>query len=93
VPGANNAVATLAAHVAARAELERVLEHGGPLPPNPDVLLPVTRTINYRAPLRPGDAFQIELEDFATGWVDRGMVKDIPHAVRRAWHLAWSRTR
>ncbi|MEO8843364.1 MAG: AAA family ATPase [Kofleriaceae bacterium] len=93
VAGANNAVATLETHLTARRELERVLEHGGALPPNPDVLLPVTRTINYRAPLRPGDAFQIELEDFATGWVDRGSVKDIPHAVRRAWHLAWSRTR
>ena len=92
VPGASNAVATLKAHVAGRRELERVLEHGGTMPANPDVLLPVTRTINYRAPLRPGDAFQIELEDFATGWVDRGNVKDIPHAVRRAWHLAWSRT-
>ena len=89
---AEGATGTLKRHLAARKELERVLEHGGVMPPNPDVLLPVTRTINYRAPLRPGDTFQIELEDFATGWVDRGMVKDIPHAVRRAWHLAWSRT-
>ncbi|MEO6771409.1 MAG: AAA family ATPase [Kofleriaceae bacterium] len=89
--GAIDAVATLRAHLAARDELERVLEAGGAMPPNPDVLLPVTRTINYRAPLRPGDTFHIELEDFTTGWVDRGHVKDIPHAVRRAWHLAWSR--
>jgi ATP-dependent Clp protease ATP-binding subunit ClpC len=89
---AEGATGLLKRHLAARRELERVLEHGGALPPNPDALLPVTRTINYRAPLRPGDTFQIELEDFATGWVDRGNVKDIPHAVRRAWHLAWSRT-
>ena len=88
---AGGAVATLEAHLAARKELERVLEAGGALPPNPDVLLPVTRTINYRAPLRAGDTFYIELEDFGTGWVDRGHLKDIPHAVRRAWHLAWSR--
>jgi ATP-dependent Clp protease ATP-binding subunit ClpA/ATP-dependent Clp protease ATP-binding subunit ClpC len=87
-------VEALKAHVAARHELERVLEHGGPLPPNPDVLLPVTRTITSRAPLwwsaRP---FEVELEDFATGWLDRGSFKDIPSAVRRAWHLAWSRSK
>ncbi|MFT3699195.1 MAG: AAA family ATPase [Kofleriaceae bacterium] len=91
-PGAHNAVATLQAHLAARKELERVLEHGGALPVNPDALLPVTRTINYRPSLRPEASVQVELEDFATGWVDRGVVKDVPHAVRRAWHLAWSRT-
>ncbi len=90
--GALGAVATLRTHLAARAELERVLDAGGALPVNPDVLLPVTRTINYRAPLRPGDSFQIELEDFATGWLDRTVISDIPRAVRRAWHLAWSRT-
>jgi ATP-dependent Clp protease ATP-binding subunit ClpA/ATP-dependent Clp protease ATP-binding subunit ClpC len=80
----------LRAHLAARRELERVLEVGGALPPNPDVLLPVTRTITYTPPLRPSDPFAVELEDFATGWADRGKVKDIPHAIRRAWHLAWS---
>ena len=37
----------------ARRELDRVLEHGGALPPNPDVLLPVTRTLTYRPPLPP----------------------------------------
>jgi ATP-dependent Clp protease ATP-binding subunit ClpA/ATP-dependent Clp protease ATP-binding subunit ClpC len=84
----------LKAHVAARRELERVLEHGGPLPPNPDVLLPVTRTITSRAPLWWSQrAFEVELEDFATGWVDRGTFKDIPSAVRRAWHLSWSRSK
>ena len=82
----------LEAHLAQRRELERVLEHGGALPPNPDVLLPVTRTLTTRNALwwsmRP---FQVELEDFATGWIDRCTVGDIPSAVRRGWHLAWSR--
>jgi hypothetical protein len=78
-------------HLAARRELDRVLEAGGALPPNPDVLLPVTRTITYRAPLRPGESYAIEVENFATGWLDRGTAKDIPSAVRRAWHLAWSK--
>ena len=51
----------------------------------------MTRTINYRAPLRGGEPFHVEIEDFATGWIDRGLVKDIPTAVRRAWNLSWSR--
>ena len=90
--GAPRAAAdALRAHLTARRELDRVLEAGGALPPNPDVLLPVTRTITYRAPLRPGESYAIEVENFATGWLDRGTAKDIPSAVRRAWHLAWSR--
>jgi ATP-dependent Clp protease ATP-binding subunit ClpC len=85
------AAATLRAHLAARRELERVLEVGGGMPPNPDVLLPVTRTIAYRAPLRPSEPYAIEIEDFATGWVDRGSARELVPAIRRAWYLAWSR--
>ncbi|HEX3762743.1 MAG TPA: AAA family ATPase [Kofleriaceae bacterium] len=81
----------LRAHVAARRELDRVLEAGGALPPNPDVLLPVTRVVTYRDPLRPGDGYAVEIEDFSTGWVDRTVVSDLQIAVRRAWHLAWSK--
>ncbi|MBL0214495.1 MAG: ATP-dependent Clp protease ATP-binding subunit [Myxococcales bacterium] len=87
----HKAAEVLRTQLAGRAELERVLEHGGPMPPNPDVLLPVTRTLTYRPPLRPGESFGIEIEDFSTGWVDRGTARDLPLAVRRAWHLAWSR--
>ncbi len=91
-PGATrSAIEVLRAHLAARAELERVLEHGGALPANPDVLLPVTRTLTYRPPLRPGESFGVEIEDFSTGWIDRGTARDLPLAIRRAWHLAWSR--
>jgi len=68
-----------------------VLEAGGKLPPNPDVLLPVTRTLTYRPPLRAGESFGVEIEDFATGWVDRGTFKDLALAIRRAWQLGWSR--
>jgi ATP-dependent Clp protease ATP-binding subunit ClpA/ATP-dependent Clp protease ATP-binding subunit ClpC len=79
-------------HLAARRELERVLEAGGALPPNPDVLLPVTRTVTSRAALlfwsKP---FEVEIEDFSTGWSDKQTVPDVPSAVRRCWHLAWSR--
>ncbi len=81
----------LKAHLAGRTELERVLEQGGALPPNPDVLLPVARTITYRPPPRPGESYHVEIEDFGTGWVDRGSARDLGIAIRRAWHLAWSR--
>jgi hypothetical protein len=87
-----SAADALEAHLAGRRELERVLDAGGALPPNPDSLLPVARTINYRTPLRDGEPCHVEIEDFSTGWVDRGPVRDVPTAVRRAWHLAWSRT-
>jgi hypothetical protein len=91
-PGASDPQAILRTHAAARRELDRVLEHGGALPPNPDVLLPVTRTLTYRPPLRPGETYGVEIEDFGTGWVDRGTARDLKTAIRRAWHLAWSRT-
>jgi hypothetical protein len=90
-PGAGKPVELLRAHAAARKELDRVLEEGGALPPNPDVLLPVTRTLTYRPPLRPGETYGVEIEDFGTGWVDRGTARDLQQAIRRAWHLAWSR--
>ncbi|MBA3395379.1 MAG: ATP-dependent Clp protease ATP-binding subunit [Deltaproteobacteria bacterium] len=90
-PGVTKPEAVLRAHVAGRRELERVLEDGGAIPPNPDVLLPVTRTLTYRPPIRPGETYGVELEDFGTGWVDRGTARDLRAAIRRAWHLAWSR--
>ncbi|HEY4175655.1 MAG TPA: AAA family ATPase [Kofleriaceae bacterium] len=82
----------LAAHLAARTELERVLEQGGAIPPNPDALLPVTRSVTYRTPMRPGDSFHVELEDFATGWSDTGAHKTIMLAIDRARFLGMSRT-
>ncbi|HUJ62016.1 MAG TPA: AAA family ATPase [Kofleriaceae bacterium] len=91
-PGASAPQDVLRAHIAARRELERVLEVGGALPPNPDALLPVTRTITARSPLlfwnKPA---ALEIEDFATGWIDRGVVPSIPAGIRRSWHLAWSK--
>ncbi len=90
--GAVPATEVLKQHVAARRAVERALEEGGALPPNPDALLPVTRTITARSPLffwpKP---FDIDLEDFSTGWADRTTVKDVATAVRRCWHLGWSR--
>ena len=63
----------LRAHRRGRAALERALEEGGALPPNPDVLLPVTRTLTFaRRRARRRARTSVEIEDFATGWVDRG---------------------
>jgi len=91
-PGAAARVSdVLCAHFAVRRELERVLEVGGALPPNPDALLPVTRSLTYRPPLRPGDGFAVEIEDFSTSWVDRTSSRDLGTAIRRVWYLAWSR--
>jgi len=90
--GARPALTVLREHLAARVELDRVLDAGGKLPPNPDALLPVTRTLTFRAPIRDGENFHVELEDFATGWLDRGNVRDLELAFRRARYLAWSRT-
>jgi hypothetical protein len=90
-PCTASAADVLRAHLAARRELERVLEAGGPLPPNPDALLPVTRTLTYQPPLRHSESYRIELEDFSTGWVDRGTARELVLAIRRAWHLGWSR--
>jgi ATP-dependent Clp protease ATP-binding subunit ClpA/ATP-dependent Clp protease ATP-binding subunit ClpC len=88
---ADAAPAVLRAHVAARQELDRVLDAGGALPVNPDALLPVTRSLVFRSPLRAGEPYGVELEDFATGWVSKGLYRDVPTAIRRTWHLAWSR--
>jgi len=94
VRGGANVPATdvLKNHVAARKAVERALEEGGALPPNPDALLPVTRTITARSPMffwaKP---FAIDLEDFSTGWADRTTVPNVKTAVMRCWHLAWSK--
>jgi ATP-dependent Clp protease ATP-binding subunit ClpA/ATP-dependent Clp protease ATP-binding subunit ClpC len=90
-PGASAAAdATLRARIAERRELEAVLDRGGALPPNPDALLPVTRTLTYRAPLRASDPFGFEHEDLAIGWVDDGTAHTLADAIRRARHVAWS---
>jgi hypothetical protein len=83
----------LRAHADARRELDRVLDAGGALPPNPDALLPVTRVLSYGPPLRPGEPYSVEIEDFATGWFARTATIDLEAAIRRTWHLAWSKQR
>jgi ATP-dependent Clp protease ATP-binding subunit ClpC len=89
-PGGADAEAVLAAHVAARVAFDAAALAGRALPPNPDRLLRVARALSYRAPLRPGESFKVELEDFPTGWVDTVEMPSVEAVVRRAMELRWS---
>jgi ATP-dependent Clp protease ATP-binding subunit ClpA/ATP-dependent Clp protease ATP-binding subunit ClpC len=88
--GAADADAVLEAHLAARAAFDEATRAGRPLPPNPDRLLPVARVLSYRSPLRPGESFRVELEDFTTGWVATVDMSSIAAVVMRAMELRWS---
>jgi hypothetical protein len=88
--GAADADRVLAAHVEARAEFDEATRAGRPLPANPDRLLPVARVLSYRAPLRPGESFRVELEDFTTGWVATVDMASVAAVVMRAMELRWS---
>jgi ATP-dependent Clp protease ATP-binding subunit ClpA/ATP-dependent Clp protease ATP-binding subunit ClpC len=88
--GAADPAAVLRDHLAARAAFEAAALAGRALPPNPDHLLPVVRTLAYRAPLRPGQPYHVELEDYRTGWVATVDMPSIDAVIRRAMELAWS---
>ena len=89
---AHSATEALKAHIAARRELERVLDAGGALPPNPDALLPVTRTLDLS---RRRCAAASRLTSRSRTSRPAGSIAarcaTSRRAVRRAWHLAWSR--
>jgi ATP-dependent Clp protease ATP-binding subunit ClpC len=63
---------------------------GAEVPPNPEHLLPVVRTVAWRAPLRVGESWRVELEDFGTGWSPTLEVSSVEQALRFAWWLRWS---
>ena len=65
---------------------------GAEVPPNPEHLLPVVRTVAWRAPLRVGESWRVELEDFVTGWSPTLEVSSVEQALRFAWWLRWSET-
>ena len=89
-PGGADPDAVLAAHLAARAAFDAAALAGHALPPNPDRLLPVARVLSYRSPLRPGESFRVELEDFTTGWVATVDMASVAAVVMRAMELRWS---
>jgi hypothetical protein len=89
-PGGADADRVLADHLAARDDFDAAARAGKPLPANPDRLLPVVRALSYRSPLRPGESFRVELEDFTTGWVATVDMASIAAVVMRAMELRWS---
>lgn len=81
-------------HIAGLATFEQALEAGAdPLPPNPEQLVPAVRTLAFRPPLRDGEVFAVELEDFLTSYSDTLNVRSIEQALRHVWYLRWSRTK
>ncbi|MCA9678509.1 MAG: hypothetical protein KC464_26015, partial [Myxococcales bacterium] len=69
---------------------EAAVDGGGELPANPERLLPVVRRLGYRPPLRAGEPWHVELEDFATGWSAALDVRSLAAAMHQAWWLRWS---
>jgi ATP-dependent Clp protease ATP-binding subunit ClpA/ATP-dependent Clp protease ATP-binding subunit ClpC len=90
-PGALPPRATLEAHQAAARAFEQALDAGGPVPPNPEALLPVARALAYEEPRRPGEPYRVTLEDFTTGWSTELEVPTLVDAVLACWRLRWSR--
>jgi len=90
-PGAPRAPEQVVAdHQRRVAAFEAALERGSELPPNPEALLPVVRTVGYRLPMRPGEPWHVELEDFVTGWTARLETRGLGPAIAQAWWLRWS---
>jgi hypothetical protein len=90
--GAADPKAVVLAHAKALAAFDAAVDSGGELPPNPERILPVVRTLGWRAPLRAGEAFHVDLEDFSTGWSTALDVSTLDDAIRMAWWLRWSAT-
>jgi hypothetical protein len=90
-PGARDPRGVLDDHARAAKAFEHALDAGGPIPHNPEALLPVARTLAYEEPRRLGENYKIELEDFTTGWSTSLEVPNLIEAVLACWQLRWSR--
>ncbi|HUH05441.1 MAG TPA: AAA family ATPase [Kofleriaceae bacterium] len=63
-------------------EFEAALERGAePLPPNPQALTPAVRALSFRPPLRQGEVFPVEVEDFRLGFAARLDVTGVERAL------------
>jgi hypothetical protein len=89
-PGALEPRAAVVEHRRRLEAFDVAVDQGGEVPDNPERLLPVVRTIGWRAPLRVGEPYRIELEDFVTGWSPTLDVATPEDAIRMAWWLRWS---
>ena len=92
LPGAVEPRAAVLEHGRRLAAFEAAVEHGADLPDNPERLLPVVRTVGWRAPLRVGESWRVDLEDLVTGWSPTLDVPTVEDAVRAAWWMRWSAT-
>ncbi len=85
------AASLFAGHRAALVAFEQALEVGGErLPENPERLLPAVRTLAFQPPLRPGEVFPIELEDFRLQQVGTVHATTPLQIFERLWWLSLS---
>ena len=63
------------------AAFEQALESGGPVGNNPQALTGAVRSLRFRPPLRAGEVFPIEIEDFRTGFASSLNVTSVKDAI------------
>jgi len=92
VPGERDPRQAVLDHQRRLAAFDAAVDQGGDaeLPPNPERLLPVVRNVGWSAPLRVGESWKVDLEDFVTGWSPTLEVAEVEQAIRIAWWLRWS---
>ncbi|HKE20385.1 MAG TPA: AAA family ATPase [Kofleriaceae bacterium] len=86
------AASLLAEHRARLREFEQALEDGRePLPENPERLLPAVRALSFQPPLRPGEVFPIELEDFRLHQIRTAHSVSPLHIFQQLWWISLAR--
>jgi len=73
-------------------EFELALERGdSELPDNPEQLMPTVRTLSFQPPVRSGQVFPIEVEDFLLSHAEQVNVRSLSDLMKRLWYVRWSR--
>jgi ATP-dependent Clp protease ATP-binding subunit ClpC len=86
------AASLIAEHRARLREFEQALEDGRePLPENPERLLPAVRALSFQPPLRPGEVFPIELEDFRLDQIRTSHAVSPLQIFQQLWWLSLAR--
>ncbi len=85
--------AVLRHHEEALAAFDRALEAGAEeLPENPALLMPAVRTVSFDLPLRAGEVFAVEVEDFREAYAATLHVRSLRQVIERLWLLRRGRT-
>ena len=80
------------AHLDQLVEFEAAMERGQhPLPANPEQLIPTVRTLCFQPPLRPGEVFSVEVEDFLLASAEQLHLRSLADLVERLSLLRRSR--